>query len=65
MLDLINGDCLSFMRNKMEENSVDFTLTDIPYGEVNRRDNGLRKLDKGKADVETFDLGDFVSKFIG
>lgn len=25
---------------KMADNSVDFTLTDIPYNEVNRADNG-------------------------
>lgn len=31
-----------------ENNSVQFTLTDIPYCEVNRKDNGLRSLDKGK-----------------
>ena len=29
------------------DNSVDFTLTDIPYNEVNRDSNGLRNLDKG------------------
>lgn len=38
------------------------TVTDIPYGEVNRSSNGLRNLDKGKADIETFNLVDFVSK---
>ncbi len=36
-------------------------LTDIPYEEVNRKSNGLRNLDKGKADVKTFELQDFLS----
>ena len=36
---------------------VDFTFTDIPYAEVNRVGNGLRELDKGKADVLTFPDG--------
>ena len=53
------GDCLKLMKF-MSNNSVDFTLTDIPYGEVNRKSNGLRNLDKDKADVVTFDLDEFV-----
>jgi hypothetical protein len=43
-----------------EIDSVDFTLTDIPYGEVNRTSNGLRNLDKGNADIVTFPLKDFL-----
>lgn len=31
----------------MADNSVQLTLTDIPYDEVNRADNGLRTLSKG------------------
>lgn len=31
-------------------------VADIPYGEVNRESGGLRNLDKGAADVETFPL---------
>ena len=42
------GDCLPIMKD-MQENSVDFTLTDIPYEKVNRDSNGLRNLDKGTA----------------
>lgn len=45
---------------KMPENSVDFTLTDIPYGVVSRADNGLRNLDKEDADVITFNLQHFL-----
>lgn len=48
--------------SKMEDNSVDFTLTDIPYDVVNRESNGLRDLDKGKADVLTFDLEMFLNQ---
>lgn len=44
----------------MPDNSVDFSLTDIPYDEVNRSSNGLRKLDKGCADVMIFDLEEFL-----
>lgn len=43
------------------DNAIDMTLTDIPYNEVNRKDNGLRKLDKGNADTLTFDLIKFLS----
>lgn len=53
------GDCLKLMEF-IPDNSVDFTLTDIPYGEVNRKSNGLRNLDKDKADVLTFDLDTFL-----
>lgn len=55
------GDCIEGMKN-MKNNSVDFTLTDIPYGEVNRFSNGLRTLDKGLADVVTFDLNEFLDE---
>ena len=48
--------------NGMETGSVDLTLTDIPYAEVNRASNGLRKLDKEYADVLTFDLDEFLTE---
>lgn len=56
---LWQGDCLELMKN-IPDGSVDFTLTDIPYGNVNRTDNGLRNLNKGKADVVTFKTRDFL-----
>lgn len=40
----------------------DLTLTDIPYDGVNRASNGLRKLDKGKADEMTFNLHEFLEE---
>lgn len=47
---------------ELPDNSVDFTLTDIPYGEVNRNSNGLRDLNKKQADIETFNLPDFLNE---
>ena len=44
---------------KIKDNSIRLLLTDIPYGVVNRNDNGLRNLDKGKADITTFNLQEF------
>lgn len=59
MNEIINIDCMDYMKN-MDDVSVDFTLTDIPYNAVNRKNNGLRNLDKSKADILTFDLSDFL-----
>lgn len=55
MVKLLQGDCLKLMQD-IPDKSIDLVLTDIPYNEVNRKDNGLRKLDKGNADILTFDL---------
>ena len=44
------------------DGSVDLVLTDIPYNGVNRKGNGLRNLDKGKADEITFELVDFAEE---
>lgn len=55
------GDCIDFFK-KLSDNSIDLILTDIPYDIVNRESNGLRNLDKGKADVLTFNLSTFVSE---
>ena len=52
---------MEFMK-QMGANSVKLTLTDIPYAEVNRASNGLRKLDKSTADEQTFDLNDFLNE---
>ena len=48
--------------SKVENNAFNLTLTDIPYGEVNRDSNGLRNLDKNIADVMTFKLNDFLNE---
>lgn len=60
---LINIDCIKYM-NQLEDNFADLTLTDIPYDEVNRKSNGLRNLDKDKADEITFDLDLFVEEVV-
>ena len=46
----------------MSDGCVHLTLTDIPYGVVNRDSNGLRNLNKEEADVMTFDLQVFLSE---
>ena len=46
----------------MPDGCVDLTLTDIPYGEVNRDSNGLRTLDKEEADVMTFNMQEFLTE---
>lgn len=48
-------DCVQGMQ-RLPAKSVDMVLTDIPYGEVNRQSGGLRNLNKGVADICTFDL---------
>lgn len=58
---LYQGDCLEAMKD-LADNSANFTLTDIPYDAVNRNSNGLRELDKGKADILTFDLIKFLEQ---
>lgn len=60
---LIHCDCIEYMKN-MAKNSVDLTLTDIPYCEVNSNagHNGMdkRNLDKDEADTKTFELSEFL-----
>lgn len=58
----VNDDCMSVMKY-MPDNCVDMTLTDIPFGVVNRH-NGLREnnMDKGAADVETFNTIEFIQQ---
>ena len=58
---IINADCIPTMKN-MDSDSINLTLTDIPYGEVNRDSNGLRALDKENADIMTFDLEEFLTE---
>lgn len=60
---MFNADCLDIMA-KMEDGVVDFTLTDIPYNAVNRDSNGLRNLDKGNADIITFNLDEFLKQVL-
>lgn len=59
---LFNDDCMNIL-STLENGSdrVNLTLTDIPYGAVNR-ENGMRVFDKGNADIVTFDLLNFLDK---
>jgi site-specific DNA-methyltransferase (adenine-specific) len=57
------GDCISKMRD-MENDSVEMTLTDIPYDVVNRSSNGIRNFDKTDADDKTFNLDIFVAEVV-
>ena len=56
---------MEYMR-QMKNKSVDFTLTDIPYNEVQRKTNGLsnmKSLDTlGAADEMTFNLEEFLEE---
>lgn len=60
---MFNADCLDIM-SKMNDGVVDFTLTDIPYDAVNRDSNGLRNLNKGNADIITFNLDEFLKQVL-
>ena len=53
--ELFCGDARELLP-QFKDGSFDAIIADIPYGEVNRESGGLRVLDKGAADVETFDL---------
>ena len=62
MGEVICQDALVFLKSLKEKPSL--ILTDIPYGEVNRKSGGLRNLDKGHADVVTFDLEELACSFV-
>lgn len=61
----LNVECISYMKS-MPANSVDMTLTDIPYGEVTRKTNGLSQMSSldtlGTADKTTFDEIEFCKE---
>ena len=59
---IFNTDCMELMSNIKQGGVFDVTLTDIPYAEVNRKDNGLRNLDKSNADILTFDIKRFLEE---
>lgn len=50
---LMRGDCIDELPKL--DRKFDAVIVDIPYGAVNRKSAGLRNLDKGDADIETFD----------
>ena len=55
-IKLYKGNCLDVNIPKCR-----LLLTDIPYCEVSRNDNGLRNLNKGKADIKTFEIELFLN----
>ncbi|WP_311983270.1 DNA-methyltransferase [Vagococcus lutrae] len=57
---IYNEDCLIGMKS-IADKSVDVTVTDIPYGVVSRSSNGLRNLNKGKADIFALDLNELLN----
>lgn len=60
---IINDNCMNLLP-EIPNNSITMTLTDIPYDGVNRKSQGLRELDKGDADIITFDLENFLREVI-
>lgn len=60
-----NIDCIEYMKT-LPNNSVDMTLTDIPYGEVSRETNGLTNLksldELDAADKKTFNEIEFCKE---
>ena len=62
-LGMFNADCFN-MWGGYADKSIDMVLTDIPYGEVNRKDNGLRNLDKGIADKCEFEISDLMGELL-
>lgn len=58
---LYNMDCMDYF-SIIDGGQFDLTLTDVPYGEVNRSSNGLRSLNKEDADIMTFNLQDFLNE---
>ena len=60
LYDMMEGDCLQLMA-ELPDASVDMVLCDLPYGEVNQKSGGLRKLDRGTADKCDIDLCSLVS----
>ena len=68
MNKVIHGDCLEIMPT-LSDKSIDMILTDIPYGNVSqcgaeraKYSGQLRKINKGAADIETFELRPFIEQ---
>jgi len=54
-----NKDAIKLLK-LLPDNSIDLTLTDIPYEKVNKKSNWIRILDKWNANVITFNLNKFL-----
>lgn len=42
---IYNNDCMNILPN-IDDNSIQLTITDIPYDEASRASNGLRLLER-------------------
>lgn len=62
-IKLYNDNCMKVLPS-LSDGSISLTLTDIPYNEVNRKDNGLRNLNKSDADIITFPLNEFIDEVV-
>lgn len=67
---LYNEDCMRVFP-KLEDNSIQCIITDLPYDGVSKKGEErakyggqLRKIDKGKADILTFDLDEFLKECV-
>ena len=58
---IYNEDCMEGMK-RISDNYMDITLTDIPYGVVNRKSNGLRNLNKENADIFNIDMNELLNE---
>ena len=65
---LYNEDCMKVLPN-IEDKSIECIITDLPYDGVTKKGadrsrykGQLRKIDKGKADILTFDIIDFLKE---
>lgn len=66
--EIYNADCMKILPT-INDKSIDCIITDLPYGIVSsfgeeraKYSGQLRKLDKGNADIETFELNQFLKQ---
>lgn len=62
-MQLYLGECQTHLP-KFADSSVELIVTDLPYGEVEQKSSGLRKLDRGNADRCDIDLGWCVDQMV-
>lgn len=60
---ITHADCMDILK-QLPDKCIDLVLTDFPYAEVNRPNNGLRNLDKGCADELAIDLPVLLAEII-
>lgn len=59
--NISNIDAIDLLKS-LDGEVVDLMLTDVPYEYVNKKSNGLRKLDKEDANTLTFNLSIFLEE---